>query len=554
LADDNPFVGHEPCPQCGSDDNLGRYADGFARCYSQGCGYIEKSNRNNRGRHERVGERKERGKPKRPLLEGGRHSALASRGLTAETAAKFNYLQGRDEDDVPCHIATYYDSRGVPCAQKVRYANKDFSWRGDSKAAVLFGQQLWSHSRMVVITEGEIDAMAVSQVQGLKWPVVSIKNGADAAKRDLAHQIEWLEGFDTIVLCFDNDPPGQGAAAECAELFTPGKARIAKLPLKDAGEMVEQGRGEELIRAIWNAQPWRPDGIVSGVDLIDRALAPPPESTPYPWEGLNRLLRGQRRGEITTWCAGTGTGKSQAVREIAHYLRSKGEQVGIIALEQSASQAALDQVSLEMERRLHDPTVREGVDEESIRAAAHQALQGLHFYEHFGSLELESLLPKIKYMAHALGVRSVILDHISIMVSGMATDGDERKRIDVLMTRLRSLVEELGLNLHLVSHLRKAGGVPHEEGGRITLDDLRGSGAIKQLSDNIVALERDQQAEDPSERNKTTLRVLKCRRFGETGVATELLYNPETGRMRELDSIPAALPADAPANQGGEDF
>jgi twinkle protein len=370
--------------------------------------------------------------------------------------------------------------------------------------------------------------------------VVSVPNGASAEKKDFLSSLGWLEGFEEVVILFDEDEPGRLAAAECAEVLTPGKAFIGRLPRKDANEMVKHGEVKELVDACWQAAPYRPDTIIAGVDLIERVLAPPPPSIPYPWPGLDAYLRGQRLGEITCWCGGTGAGKSQLVREIAYHLRTRGEKVGVIALEESVRKAALSQVSLEMNEKLHDPTVRDGIDDNAIRDAAKVALKDVWFYDHFGSVEAAALLPKIKFMVKGLGVKWVILDHISIMVSGMATDGDERKRLDELMTRLRTTVEECDFGLHLVSHLRKASGTPHEEGGRITLDDLRGSGAIKQVSDNIVAAERNQQHEDELERNVTTLRVIKCREFGDTGISSRVSYSKTSGRITEHSLDPTS--------------
>src|SRR5690606_17258533 len=147
------------------------------------------------------------------------------------------------------------------------------------------------------------------------------------------------------------------------------------------------------------------------------------------------------------------------------------------------------------------------VSEEDLKEA-HRFLfeeDRFYFYDHFGSLESENLVSKIKYLTTGLGVDYVVLDHISIAVSGIE-DGDERRIIDNLMTALRSLVENSGAGMILISHLRVPQGKskPHEEGGRVTLNELRGSGSIKQLSDNIIAVERNQQADDP---NVARLRV-----------------------------------------------
>jgi twinkle protein len=112
-------------------------------------------------------------------------------------------------------------------------------------------------------------------------------------------------------------------------------------------------------------------------------------------------------------------------------------------------------------------------------------------------------------------------------------NADERKAIDAIMTNLRALVQELGIGLFLVSHLRRTQGRAHEDGGQISLNELRGSQAIAQLSDMVIGLERDQQAENEDKRNTTTVRVLKNRYAGLTGACCYLSYDRFTGRMSE---------------------
>jgi twinkle protein len=136
-------------------------------------------------------------------------------------------------------------------------------------------------------------------------------------------------------------------------------------------------------------------------------------------------------------------------------------------------------------------------------------------------------------MAKGLNCGFVVLDHISIIVSG-GDVGDERKALDSIMTRLRMLVQETGISLLCVSHLKRPESKGHEEGASTSLAQLRGSGSIAQLSDIVIGLERNGQALDAIERNTTHVRVLKNRFSGYTGSASDLLYNPNTGRMMEI--------------------
>jgi twinkle protein len=153
--------------------------------------------------------------------------------------------------------------------------------------------------------------------------------------------------------------------------------------------------------------------------------------------------------------------------------------------------------------------------------------------DHWGSTQEDNLLGRIRYMAKGLDCKWIILDHLSIVVSDQENP-DERKAIDSIMTKLRSLVQETGVGLFLVSHLKRPQGTKgHEEGQQVSLADLRGSASIAQLSDMVIGLERNQQHEDPEIRNTTTVRVLKNRFVGLTGACCYLHYDGATGRMKE---------------------
>lgn len=462
------------------------------------------------------------------------YQALAKRGITEETCKLYRYgiatYRGK-----PAQVATYCDDAGTPVAQKVRFPSKEFMIVGDSRKMALYGQHLWrSGGRMVTVTEGEIDALSLSQVQGNKWPVVSIPNGATNAAKAFRENLEWLEKFESVVIMFDNDEPGQKAAKEAALVLSPGKARIASLPLKDPNEMLVSGKVKELIDCMWNAKVFRPDGIVPGTELWDSIVNEPAvQSIPYPWAGLNSLTMGLRQRELVVLCSGTGIGKSSVCRELASWLVGHNETIGYIALEESVRRTALGLMGISINKPLH--ISMEGISEDDLRKAYEQSVGSgrVFLYDHFGSIDSDNLLSRIRYMVRGLGCKWIILDHLSIVVSGISStdSGDERRLIDNTMTALRSLVEELGCGMILVSHLKRPEGRGHEEGAQTSLAHLRGSAAIAQLSDLVIGLERNQQ--DRETRDITNVRVLKNRFTGETGLAAALRYSRDTGRLSE---------------------
>ena len=368
-----------------------------------------------------------------------------------------------------------------------------------------------------------------------------VKTGAAGAVRDCKTSYEYLNKFDNIVICFDNDESGKKAAAKVAQLFEPNKCKIVSLDLKDANEYLLANKRNEFNKAWWDAEIYTPAGIVNLANLKNSLYEEEYcETCMYPWDGLNNKTYGMRTGELVTFTAGAGMGKSSITRELMHHiLKSTHDNIGVLALEESIKKTAFNIMSVEANARLYIKEIRDQFDKERLKEWEDLTIGTGRFYafDHFGSINNDEILNRVQYMAKALDCKWIILDHLSILVSGQEGD-DERKSIDVLMTKLRSLVEQTGVGLLLVSHLRRpSGDTGHENGREVTLSHLRGSASIAHLSDCVVALERNQQSTDPILANTTVVRILKNRYTGDTGIATNLLYDSKTGRMKEKEPL-----------------
>ena len=518
--EDSIFLRHIPCENCGSSDANALFSDGHEYCFSceayvHGDGEVSTHNHS--------------GKKCMEGLLTGEFKSLQKRGLTEDTCRKFGYQVGRDKNDTLVQIAPYHDEAGSVVAQKIRYANKDFKFIGEPKKATLFGSNLWNNGKKLVITEGEIDAMSVSQAQNNKWPVVSIPNGAQGAKKSLAKCLDYLNGFEEVILMFDQDEHGRKATIECAELFPPGKCKIATLPLKDANECLQAGREQDIIQAIWNAKPYRPDGLVSVADLMDELTKP--VEIGYPWwlQPLTDLTFGRRKGEIYGLGAGTGVGKTDFLtQQIAYDINTLGMKVGTLFLEQKPTETAKRVAGKIKGRRFHVPN--SGWSKEELVDAV-QCLNGkLVMYDSFGETEWDVIKGKIRFMAVAEGIELIYLDHLT----AMANTADEKGSLEQIMKEMAGLANELGIIITFVSHLTTPEGKPHEEGGRVTIRHFKGSRAIGFWSYLMLGLERDQQADDVATRQTTVLRVLKDRYTGQaTGQTIYLGYDGETGMLFE---------------------
>jgi twinkle protein len=514
-----------PCGNCGSSDGNSLYSDGHTFCFvcqhrTPGDNDVIHSEQMSQNIH----------------LTGSAER-LVKRNISEKTNQFYQIYRDGDTLRFP-----YHDESGILKGVKIKQKRKDFRYEGVSTNTLFAQHRFPNTGKRLVITEGELDAASCYEVMS-GWPMVSLPHGAASAKKDCQKQIPFFQGYEEVVVFFDSDPAGRKAAEEVASIIPPGKAKIAKLDqYKDASEALQANDSDAIRKAIWDAKPYRPDGIIDGKTLFEIVTTPQaPHDHEYPFKGLNEKLHGIRYGELTTFCAGSGSGKTSIMRHIATDLLNKNEHVGILELEASNRRTALGLMSTAVGKNLQLGEY----GEEELRAAFGDSIAtwNLFCFDGFGSYDPDLIYNRIEYMATGLDCKVVFLDHLSILLSGL--EGDERRMIDTTMTRLRSLVERTGIALFLVSHLRRAGNDKHshEEGGRVSLSSLRGSHSIAQISDQVVALEVDQQA-DPS-RKLTTVRVLKNRYSGEVGVACQLSYDLNTCRFieHEATSDPKFNPA-----------
>jgi len=473
-------------------------------------------------------------------------NALTDRKISIETAKKYGVKSKTDGDKIDKHYYPYYNGHEL-AGTKVRKKDKSFTWIGSPKEVGLFGENLFkAGGKFITLTEGECDAMAAYELMGSKWPVVSIKSGAAGGVADVKNSLEYLESFDSVVINFDNDKYGKEAAQAVAKLLTPKKAKIMTLPVdyKDANDMLRQGRHAAYVTAFWDAKIYTPSGVLNlseQFEAYQKLRLEKKTAIPYPWAGLNKKLEGMRAGELVTLTGGTGLGKSSVTREIEHWLIENTEDnVGVVALEENWSRTAEGIMAVEANAKLHLDSVKAQFTEQELDDCFKKVFMGdnegrVWIHAHHGVNNLDDIFSKLRYMIIGLDCKWVVVDHLHMLVLS-TLENDERKAIDQIMHRLRTMVEETGCGMILVSHLRRVeGNRGHENGIETGLNHLRGSQSIAQLSDCVIALERNQQSEDQIEASTTKVRVLKSRYTGDVGIASQLLYDNKTGRLRELD-------------------
>lgn len=432
-------------------------------------------------------------------------------------------------------VQYYFDKKDVSLQSVTK---RSIPYKGVVYCVQTLSGFLITRQNNIVSISGNCDAIALQQTmsengRGYINAVVSLPNGANT--RAVKDNYEFLNEFESVIIALDQDEQGERASKEIAQILPMGKAKIARFSEKDPCDMVVRGKGDELSKIIWTAKSFTPSGIVAGEGLWEAVRKPLDQSSiPYPWKGLNEVTHGIRTSELVTLVSGSGMGKSEFARAVMyHILKTTDDNVGGMFLEESTRKTGLALMSFEAKKLLHLPHVQR--TDEELKEAFNATLGSgrVFLFDSFGSNDIDTICSNISYFAKVADCKYIFLDHVSIMVSGGGY-GDERKALDEIATKLRTLVQELDISLFIISHLKRVDGDGHEQGGETSLSHIRGSAGIGQLSDMVLGLERNNQHEDPQERNTTTIRVLKNRFSGNTGKAARVHFNPITGELTEV--------------------
>ena len=530
---------HQPCSRCGSSDAKSYYLDGGSSCHS--CGVTLKSDSPDGTASAPSPKTLKKQKVSVSEVKTYASADMSSRDIKSSITDMFNVKQSfntgsRKPED---WFLPYTKDSEVVAYKARKIEDKVFYSVGKlTKDVDPFGwHRVSAQGKMLIITEGEMDTLAATQMikeKGKDYKVVSIPNGAQSAPAFIGANLIKFDGFEKIILNFDADDAGIDAAGEAAKMFKPGQCYIMTLPegFKDANDLLIGGSAYQYMDAINQAKEYRPDGIVAGVDTWEIYNERPDVTSysfPDDWVDINKMTYGIRLGELDTVTSGTSAGKTQWARElIYHFTTVHKLKAGILSLEEPLTDTIESYIELDMNRRISLPDV-ESTKEERHAAWKNTLGSGLmDLYDAFGGEE-DSVMQQIRYMAKGAGCKIILIDHLHMLLDGKDS---EKEQIERVMLRLKKLTQELGIYILLIAHLKKSsGGTTFEEGAIANLDDLKGSSTIKQLSNGVYVLSRDQQADDMITRNTTQITVKKCRFTGRTGLADRLLFSDETGRM-----------------------
>jgi len=523
---------NQPCEKCGSSDAKQIYDDGSAFCFSCKSNFFAPKE----GYMEQPEIKKDWSNRLQEVQNDYPSRGFKERNIYLQVAEHYGVKVSYDLDgNIDAHYYPFYADDKL-CGYKVRRLPKDFSSIGTVRGG-LFGQQLYSGGPRLVITEGELDAMSVQSAWFKKYktfyPVVSLRSASSV--KDLIKERDWIRNFNEVILWLDNDDAGREATKEAARIIGYDKIKIAKSNEKDASDLWIKDP-DKVLKTIYDSVEYTPAGILTKDQLWHQLEKYNEiESVPYPdyMEGLNDKLKGMRFGEITLWTSGTGSGKSTLLREIAIDLLEKtDDKIGIISLEESPAETARKMAGMAINRN----PANEEIPIDDLKKGFDRIFDSdrVLVLDHQGSISDGSIMDFLEYMCLS-GCKYLFVDHITILASEGAEGLTGNEAIDKIMNDLLRLVKKHEVWIGLISHLRKTDnkGRSFEEGKLPSMDDIRGSGSIKQISMDIIAFARNVGSDNPEERNTIKTKVLKCRYTGLTGPSGSLYYDFDTGRLKK---------------------
>ena len=514
---DSTFIRHDACPDCNSSDALAIYSD-HTFCFS--CQKYKK------------GETKEptqsRHFPPVIDLDFTPWGEADYRGLTKRVLEQYGIAQ--TGDGIVFH---YRDRKGKIIAQKFRTDDKKISWRGVAKEVAGFGSHLANpaHHDAVAICEGELDAPSIYQATNGRVVGISVPNGAQNAANFVKKHLDQFNQFKVIYVATDMDEPGEKAASDLVSLFEAGQVRRIVFPAKDANDTLTSLGGHAVKEAVHAAKEIRPDGIRPASEYRGIVLKPPKrKATPCGFTYWNAKTCWYDN-QLIVLIAGSGIGKTTFARALAMHDMERGIKVGWIGLEETAEEAIFRFAGMAAGVQLHARENYAGLSDEELNniTQADKFITGtgnLELFDHFGSMDENTILQRMSYMVRSLGCQHIYLDHLTIIGSGLAQD---TRHLDALITKIRSFIAATKCTVFAISHLNRTSSQTKnmEDGGVPELHDIRGSHSIVQLADTIWALSRKRGT------NMTHSYCLKNRMLGRCGYAGSFVFDEKTQQLEQ---------------------
>ena len=457
--------------------------------------------------------------------------ALEDRKIRKETCAAYRVRVAVSEEDGETITSIFSPdtSNGELVGYEQRIvATKQFFSIGNRKGKLdLFGKHFAKKcaSKKLIVTEGVLDCLSLYQCilenssekyKHLKPSVVSITGGCSSAVKSLVSNKDFIDGFEELILCFDNDQAGERATKEVLKVFP--LAKVATLPLKDASDMLVADKSKELFQqVIFRSAVQRQGEVVDVSDIIENAMTKPQMGISFPWDTVTKACFGIREGTIHCVGAAPKIGKTDHQHQLVHHLvYNEKVKVGMFDLENSPVKTAKKLASKQAKK---DFTRPDTVYQDSELRQTLEGLDGkVRFYDRAGSRDWEAIQTAITEMHLLDGINIFMIDPMTTLVQGCDAS-QTNTELGKICSSAADLVSVYPITIFFYSHVnpKPKGSTPHEKGARVYSSEFFGSRSMERFFHYGHGISRDRSDECPEERkNMSEFYMLFDRDFGQS--------------------------------------
>jgi twinkle protein len=448
---------------------------------------------------------------------------LSYRGIDKDVIEKYGVHTGVDASGA--ELTRLYN---YPHKTKVRILPKDFSRNKGFLNTELFGSQLYNagSSRIITITEGEDDCLAVYQMLGKKFPVVSLPSATAAKSSKFIKSVyEWVNSFQTIVLAFDSDDAGEAAAIKFSEVFPNKVYRVNMTTHKDGCEYLESGSSSDFLYAWINRTKYVPEWDVNTPEQFIKILSEGNDSKYVPTgiDALDDVILGLMQGHLTVFTAPEGVGKTELMRKLEYNLLSSHPDIpfAYCHMEETKMRSILGLASYKLEKNVTRLSIIEDLDE--VKQAIQDITQNENMHQFSLGVDDDPMImiDRIKYYATVCDCKYVFFEPIQDLAHQRAAEeGTAEQFLSKLSVQLSRVAAETGVGIITIAHQNDQG-------------EIRDCRLIGKQASVRIDLERDIMATDEDTRNTTTLSVTKNRPVGTTGYAGQLTFDSDSFMLHE---------------------
>lgn len=231
-------------------------------------------------------------------------------------------------------------------------------------------------------------------------------------------------------------------------------------------------------------------------ELIERLKNPAREiHSVMPWKKTHAQIQ-FRPGELTVWGGANGAGKSLITGQIALSLCGQDERVCVASFEMKPKKTLERMARQWSTYNVNDPVFYGDNEAQRQFIDLYEQFSGwtdgkLWLYDQQGTANAGQVCAVVRYCAKEKSITHFLIDSLMKCVSAEDDYTGQKMFID----ELTAIARDYSIHVHVVHHVKK----PTDEAHKPGKYDFKGSGAITDQADNVIAVWRNKAKENKRE-------------------------------------------------------